>query len=289
MRSVIIGALLALLFLGTSFFVLDRSVDQDIAYSTAPPRSDEGGLANIARPPASDRISNPSPHSEEILRAEADAYLDGLPRSDVRFNRLDRVPYGEPRKITVVITPPDTKVSTATLFKRDGTIEVHEIPLATQVEVELDSLDQGVEIRPDEPRRILVRPNRPVELTWQLTAKRTEAFTLELTLTNRVSIDGRELVDRNPFKRKFEVEVGTFQRAAIWIEELDPIWKLLAGILSFVGVWALLKPHVDRLRGKPPEKPGEKKNSGKGKQGEQPPKDGSTSHNNEGPPPKPLE
>lgn len=175
-------------------------------------------------------------HAEENLRDEVDRYFSSLDLSTVQFNRLETVSFEEPETITVVITPPSGETNSVAFLGRNGVLETHNVPLATQLEAELISLDEGVEVRPQGPIPLLLRPRDSVEHSWRVTARRTEPFILELVLSNRIFIQGREIVDRKPFRRRFEVEVSGWRQALIWIDELDPIWKILGGIASIVAL-----------------------------------------------------
>lgn len=190
-------------------------------------------------------------HDEDRVRGEIDRYISTLPFSDVRFNRLEAIPYDEPETITVVITPPGEEVSEVPLLGRNGKIEVHKVALATQIEAELTTIDDDVEIRPTAARQLLLRPKTPVDLSWQVNARRTKPFVLELVLTNRVVIEGREVVDRTAFRQRFEVKVSGLRRAALWIDDLDPLFKLLGGLASMIAVGALMRGAWSLVRQSP--------------------------------------
>lgn len=177
-------------------------------------------------------------HPEEAFRRNVATYFSSLQSSEVRFNRLESVPFGEPETIKVEIAPPGVEADPTAFIGHEGEIEKHKVPLATQIEAELVSLDDGVEIRPQGPVSILLRPDRSVEHSWRITARRTEPFILKLVLSNHVAIEGRELVDSRPFIRQFEVKVSGWRQALIWMDGLDPIWKLLGGIASLAALVA---------------------------------------------------
>lgn len=197
------------------------------------PRSSDEGVRGLIGS-AEDLIVHP----EEAFRKNVAFYFSSLQSSEVRFNRLKSVPFGEPETITVAITPPGVDANPTIFLGRNGVIEKHAVPLATQVEAELISLDQDVEILPNGPVPILLRPEQEVQTSWRVTARRTRPFTLQLVLTNRVTIEGREVIDRQPFTRRFEVKVNGWRRALIWIDGLDPIWKLLGAIASLAALVA---------------------------------------------------
>lgn len=201
---------------------------------------------------------SPAEHPEDQFRDEVALYLSSLQSSEVRFNRLKSVPFGKPETITVVITPPGIETNPVVFLGRNGVIERHAVPLATQIEAELVSLDEDVEIRPQGPLPILLRPDREIDTSWRVTARRTEPFTLQLVLSNRVSIEGRELVDRKPFTRRFEVEVSGWRQALLWIGEFDPVWTVLGGIASIAALVAAAHQAIRFLRranSEPPELP----------------------------------
>lgn len=194
-------------------------------------------------------------HPEEAFRRDVALYFSSLRASQVRFNRLKSVPFGEPETITVAIAPPGVDANPTAFIGRNGVVEKHSVPLATQIEAELVSLDDDVEIRPQGPVAILLRPDREVETSWRVTARRTEPFTLQLVLTNEVAIEGRDLVDRQPFTRRFEVEVSGWRRALIWIGDLDPVWTVLGGIASLAALIAAGYQAIRFLRPAVPDPP----------------------------------
>jgi|TARA_R100000049_G_C1949294_1_gene95956 hypothetical protein len=152
--------------------------------------------------------------------------------------------YGRSYKVAVVIASADSNLARRSLQGLGGPIEREQVRVASQVQAVLRSSTPEVIVAPSEEQRSRVGTDRNTRFEWTVTPNTFEAFTLTISLTNLVRVEGETVPDpREPLIKNVAVNTSNMQRISAWIDSLNPFFVLIGalGVMVPGALWLSTK------------------------------------------------
>ena len=200
--------------------------------------------------------TRPRPRPQPTASALSCPLCAQLGVAEVAFNRPDRLTYGEPAPIELVMAPATSAAKAAPFLSDDlaGTAVTREgVSYAQHMRARLTGGDFAIE--PAEAQDKTVLPDRPTRWTWTV---RPTAFgpdrllTLELApVLEGAAAEGDTVV----FRERIPVDIGLWDRITYVAAAITPVHAALVAVgLTLLGIarWAWKSTHPAK-EPKPPE------------------------------------
>jgi hypothetical protein len=184
-----------------------------------------------------EELEGTDPPTDDLAIAAAAAKLVARP---VRYNRPERLDYGEFSEIVLIIASDDPDGARRELEALPGPIAGATVKLSNKVRAELIGAPSLVEIAPWSEREGTVYDGRNTEFRWQVRPRTTDEFYLALTIYNQVEANGRQYWLAQPvFSDTFRVNASVWQRAWLFVNSTGGFWTFVGGlsvVLSGLGL-----------------------------------------------------
>jgi hypothetical protein len=166
----------------------------------------------------------------------------------VVYKKPAALDYGKPNTFTLVIASSDLQSAQDRVARIGGELVVNQVRLGRMVRATLSGDPSEVTITLSGNASALrdVTSAANVTWTWTVTPKVLRPITLELAIYNEAKRgDSSTDIEGPAYRDSFEVNADASTRAFNWVADLDPLWKIVGGLLGVIvtvtGLYLSLK------------------------------------------------